>query len=376
MKRYLVILIAIFMIFSLSLSVHGEENQTPSTVKLNLEQAYKLMEANNLEIKLLDKKIEIEETQYEDIWEQAEKAKTRNIEADMQDEPVTLQMKKDEVLTNKQEWLQLNVARNDRKEKLETLKSQLKEQYINQQLLQEDILYIKEDIAIIDKKLEEVKLRIQLGQSRDSEYESLYSQKLSLQNQLNVINTQYLSTLINIKKTMGLELSQPIELEKIVLPYEVVNEVTLKADMLASIENSFSIYKLKKEIELKNLEIQLVKQYTDYRFSSDYKDLCSELSEIEAELAYEKLTLEAELWIDYYNLLILKDNIELEKVNTEVEKINYDSIMAKSKLGLVNAITESNARLAYNRQKNNYQRAMYNYILAVEQLNNKLNIEE
>jgi|GEM_PF-5342628 len=367
MKRYIIILIALSMIFSLPASVFAEENAAPGYIKLNLEQSYKLMETNNLEIKLLDKKIEIKEKQFEDVLDAADEARRLN------KSNTSFQHKRTEVITPKLEWLEVEALKNDRSDKLDSLKSAVKKQYVNVLLLQEDVAYITDDISVMDKRLQEVQLRIKLGQAKDSEYKTLYSQKLSVQNQLNLLNVQLESAMINLKMLLGVDFAQQVTLEKITLPYQVVNRETLKSDMIKSIDNSFIIYKLNKEITLKNDEIEMYKDYNrDYKYSPDYKDLSIELSEMEAELNYEKLNTEADLWIEYYNLMVLEDDIKLQEVNLEIEKINYESIVTKAKLGMVDSVTEMNAKISYNRQQTTRQRAMYDYIIAVEQFNDKL----
>jgi hypothetical protein len=367
MKRYLVILLVLSMILSLPMAVHGEDNATPSPIRLNLDQANKLMEANNLEIKLLDKKIEIKVSQFEDVLDAADEARRQN------KSDTSLQLKKTEVLTPKQQWLQIDIAKNDRLEKFKSLKSDVKQQYINILLIQKDMSYIKEDIVSIDKKLEEIKLRMQLGQAKESDYKSLYSQKLSIQNQLNLLNTQLETSMINFKALVGIELTQPIVLEDLTLPYQVVDKNNLKNNILNSISTDFTFTKLNKDLELKNFEIELTKKYDDdYRFDPEYKDLLLEVTEIEAETKYEKLNLEASRWIEYYNILVLEDTIKLEEVNLEIQKINYDATTAKAKLGMIDSVTELNAKIAYDRQKNTLQRAMYDYIMAVEKFNDKL----
>ena len=340
-------------------------------IRMNLDQAYQLLEANNLEIKLLDKKIEMKLAQNEDLVETINDTKGMYSPNDS----TNLQYRKTEQLSYKQAILELDTLYDQKAEKLQALKTSVKQQYISLQSQQENIDYVKQDIAVMDKEMKEIQLRMQLGQAKESEYKSMYAQSLSLQNQLNSMNTQYQTSMLNFKKTLGLELSQPVEIQAIVLPYATVNKETLQADIAKAIENDFSIQKLNRQIDLKKIEIKLVKEYTDAKFSSEYRDLQVELSELETELSYQKLSLEADLMIESYDLQVLDDKVKLAEVNLEIAKLNYDAALAKAKLGLIDTVTEINAGITYNRQKNSLQDAKYDYILAVEQFNWNLNLQ-
>jgi NOL1/NOP2/fmu family ribosome biogenesis protein len=363
MKKFLGILVALSMVFSLPLGVFGDQPNMPSKIKITLDGAYKLIEQNNIEIKLLDKKIELQKQQYNDALEDG-----KDVGAD------TLQTRKIRTLVPQQVKLSLESVENDKVEKLKSLKSSVKQQYIDLLLLQNDIAYIKQDISVMDKKLKDVQLRLKLGQAKESEYKSMYSQSLSLQNQLNSLNTQNEISMINLKNALGITLTQPIELEAFTLSNQAVDKVNMAQNIINSINNSFTIKKMQKELDLLDTERKLIKEYsTNVRNSTEYTDIGVEIAEMELQISYQKLTMESGLWIDYYNLLGLEDKIKLAEVNLEIAKINYDAITAKAKLGLVDAITEINSGITYNRQSNSLQNAKYDYIMAVEQFNDDLN---
>lgn len=368
MRKYLSLILIATILICLPLAMYGESSDDSKQLKLNLEQAYKMIEDNNIEIKLIDKKIEIKQQEYNKALEAKNDAKG----ATSSNTATNLNYRKVELLNWQIVKLELDELQNERIEKLKNLRYNVKNQYMNILLIQKDIEYIKEDITVLEKKLSEMKLRIELGQAKELDYKLLYSQNLTLQNQMNSLKTQHKSSLINLKKIIGVELSSSITVEDLVLPYQVLYKEDLNGRIQKAVDSEFLIVKIDKELVLKNLERQLVRDYTDYRYSTTYTDLGIDISEIETKLSYERLNAEANLLIEYYDLLELGDNIKLEEVNLEIEKINYDTIAAKSKLGMVDSATEINGRVAYNRQQNNYQRAMYNYILAVEQFNEKL----
>lgn len=371
MKRYIGILIALTMILSLPLGVYGEDNITPDAMSLDLEQAYELLQTNNLDIKLLDKKIEMKLNQNEDLVETIDDMRGSYSSNDS----TNLQYRKTEKLSYRQATLELDSLNNEKVEKLQSLKASVKQQYISLLSQKENIEYLKQDIVVMDKEMKEIQLRMELGQAKESEYKSMYSQSLSLQNQLNSLNTQYQTSLVNFKMLLGIELSQPIEIQNYVLPSASVNIETLQSDRAKAVENDFIIEKLNRQIEMNKIETQLVKQYTNEKYSSEYRDLAVELDELETELIYQKVSMEADLIIEYYDLFVLDDKVKLAELNLEIAKINYDATMAKAKLGLIDKVTEINAGISYNRQKNTTQNAKNDYIMAVEQFNENLNIQ-
>lgn len=364
MKKFLGIFVALSLVFSLPLGVYGDQPIIPNKIKVTLDEAYRLIEQNNIEIKLLDKKIELQKQQYDDALEAGKDASGDS-----------LQGRKTQTIVPQQARLTLESLENDKVEKLKSLKSSVKQQYVDLLLLQNDIAYIKQDIAVMDKKLKDVQLRVQLGQAKDSEYKSMYAQSLSLQNQLNALNTQNETSMISLKNALGIALIQPIELESFTLSNQTIDKVNIAQNIINSIDKEFSILKLQKELELADSERKLVKDYAKSNniISTEYTDLGVEIAEMELQISYEKLTMEANLWIDYYNILALEDKIRLAEVNMEIAKINYDAITAKAKLGLVDTITELNAGITYNKQNSSLQSAKYDYIMAVEQFNEKLN---
>jgi hypothetical protein len=353
-------------------SIYAEGTSTASAdVYVNMEKAISLAIENNPSIKLIDKRIEIAELRYQDVAEDADDAKFDESTVDSEN----LEYRKIEKLNWQYTKLDLDSLRNDRVEAVKSIRNTIQQYYVDAQLLQQDVNLLSQDITSIDSKIAEAQLKIKLGQLKESDYKTLLSQKMALQNSLNSANKQYDTKLINLKKEMGIDLSSKLILQNEVLPYEVIDIEKLKESIKPYIGKDFSIIKLNKELELKELEKTLVMRYTDYKHSDIVPDLDIDIAEIKANIVVQKFNLEADLWIAYYDVRTLSENISLEELNLELEKINFDTIATKSKLGMVDAVTELNAKIAYNRQKNNLQRAKYNYILAANQFNQKLEIK-
>lgn len=370
-KIYSSVAILLILIFTRQLTFAEGTLTNSAELNINMEKAISLAVGNNPGIKLIDKRLEIAEKEYQDVAEVAADAKFDQ----SNNENENLGYRKEEKLNWQYTKLELDSLKNDRAEAVKSIKNTIQQYYIDAQLLQEDAKIIAQELTSIDSKIAEAQLKIKLGQLKESDYKTLLSQKLTLQNSINATNKQYDIKLINLKKEIGIDLSSKLILQNEVLPYAVNDIEKLKENIKPYIEKDFSIIKLNKELELKQLERKLVMDYTDYKHSDLVPDLDIDIEEIKANIEVQKFNIEADLWIAYYDIRTLSENITLEELNLEIEKINYDTIATKSKLGMIDAVTELNAKIAYSRQKNNLQRAMYNYILAADQFNEKLGIQ-
>lgn len=374
MKKAINIILAILITVCIPQNVLGQSltKETPTIFEVSLDDAYKMIQSNNMEVKLIDKKIEISKKQYEDSLDIAKQAQSKMSD----NQSANLLYRKQEKLNWQFCLLDLESLKNDRNEIVKRLNNGIKQQYLNTQSLKNEHKMTTEELNIIEKKLNEISIRIRNGQAKDIDYKKVLSQKLMLQNQINSTNKQISSILISMKKDLGLSLSSELIFKDISLPYIIVDDSKLDSNINKSVENSYDIKKQEKQLELKKLEKDLIMTYTEYRYSTEYFDIIISISELESQLLYNRISNEADLRIAYLELQSMKDSITLEELNLKIEKLNYDSEQAKSKLGMTDATTESNARIAYNRQQNNLQRAKYNYILAAEQLNEKLGIQQ
>ena len=371
MKRVVYYLSFVMILTLMTQSIYAEGKITNNTeVYVNMEKAISLAIDNNPGIKLIDKRIEIAEKRFQDAAEVSDDAKFDKSTIDS----VNLEYRKEEKLNWQYTKLDLESLKNDRVEAVKNIKNTIQQYYADAQLLQEDVKIIAQEITSIDSKIAEAQLKIKLGQLKESDYKTLLSQKLTLQNTLNATNKQYDIKLINLKKEMGIDLSSKLILQNEALPYAVIDIEKLQENIKPYINKDYSVIKLYKQLELKQLERKLVMDYTDYEHSDLVPDLDIDIEEIKANLEVQKFNLEADLWIEYYDIRTLAENITLEELNLDLEKMNYDTITTKSKLGMVDAVTELNAKIAYNSQKNSLQRAKYNYILAANQFNGKLEI--
>ena len=373
MKRILCILITFIIMFTLPTLINADEVKSTGTeIQLSLTDAYAMLEKNNLDIRLMDKKVVLTNKKYENSLKLAKDAAKK----DSYFESTNLQYRKEEKLNWQVDKLELEDLNNQRIELVRNLKYDIKQQFINISLTNNDINLLNEEIKNVDKKLAEIQTRIKLGQVKETEYKQIVAQKITLSNQLSALKKQVELAQINLKKMLGINISSKIKLIEFVLPNVALNVADVEKDIEKAASSSFELYKLKKQLEYKQLEKQLTVDNSTNKTSLAISNLDTAILELENKIDQQVIDSMVQYWNDYYNILTLKDNIAIEELNLEIEKLNYNSVQTKSKLGMVDVATESNAQVAYNRQKNNLQRAMYNYIMVVEQFNEKLAIQQ
>ena len=374
MKKILCFILILLNIFSYSLSINAESYRIEDNkeILINLDDTFNMLEKSNLDIQLIDKKIQLASKQHEN----AMKASKEATEKYSYNENVNLQYRKDEKLNWRITKLELEVLNNEKANLLQNLRYNLKQQYMNILLLDNEVEILNAELVDAEKKLKETETRIKLGQLKGIDLKQLQIQILTLRSQINEINRQKETILIDFKKNLGIDINSKIKLVKLNLPYIYINDTNLENIIESKANDNFEVYKSKQQLENKEIEKQLTIDYSSNRNSSSIYNIELSLLELETQINQQIVNTKVDLWNEYYNIQVLKENIAIEELNLDIEKINYDSIKAKSKLGIIDTATESNARIAYNRQKNNLQRAMYEYILAVEQFNEKLDIQQ
>ena len=372
MKKLIFITFTIFLTL-ISINGYCDTTVTPpiSQISLTLEKAYDLCASNNLDVQLINKKIDIVQKKYDNSIKRSEEVLGKIGYT----ESTNLQYRKDEKLNWRICKLDLEDYINQKETMLTSLQYDIKKKFMDISLLQQDSEILNKEIENIDRKLSEINLRVQLGLAKESEYQLTKSQKYSLQNQLLSINNQIDNSMLQLKKQLGISLTFKVILTPPMFPYIALNESNLSEIIERKANSDFSILKIKQQIENKEIEKQVVISNTIFKESIDMSTYDIPLIELESKLNQQELDLMVQYWNQYLNLKILNETILVEEANLELEKLNYDAIQAKSKLGMIDTATESNARISYSRQQNNLQRAKYNYILAVEQFNEQLGVQ-
>lgn len=368
MKKFLFI---IFVLLLIPFTVYADfTDSNEPVINLSIDDAISRLEQGNPELELIKKKIDIYEKKYKTALEQAERAKSMQGYS----EQLNIKYREEERLNWQLRALELDDIRNQYHTTLLNKKYYLKQLYFNILISQNELDLINTEITNIDKKVQELSVKIKLGKALENDRKLLNAEKLMLTNQKNEVKKQIDNAMINLKKELGIEISKQISLQNSIQEYKIMDLTNIDERIRDAVKYNFEFLKLDRKYKLKALEKQIIIENTSNRDSLDMTSYDIALFEIEAQIKSKQASITGDLWIEYNTLLMLEDDIKLEELNLELEKLNYDATQAKVKLGIMNIAAEYTSRVAYNRQKNNLQRAKYNYILAAEQLYEKLGI--
>lgn len=371
MKKLFIFVMVFATIFTTVINTYADNNANSKTTTITLEDALKQV-ANNNELKLFDKKIEIYKKKHQDALDASNKAPSEPSHGQAD----SLRLAKVEKLNWRLTALDIEIAKHDKDQKLEDLKQSVKNTYYNIIFVQKDIATVTQELTNIANKIKQMEIKIQMGQARQTDIKPLQMQKMSLESQISEYNRQKNNSELEIKRLLNTDLKTQIQIQDMEIPYVGFDYDAVEKRIDQAIETNFDLDILDRQIKLKELERDLIKEFTQPDDSNAIYALDMDIAELEATKASKTVATQEDLWIDYYDLLILKENINLEELNLEIEKYNYDAAIAKSGAGLLDLTTESNARIAYYKQKNTVQKAMYNYVMAAEKLNSKLSTKE
>ncbi|SKA76674.1 Outer membrane protein TolC [Caloramator quimbayensis] len=378
MKKLIAFIITFSLVLSLSSpcladTVFKEED---GIIKLTLQDAISNIEKQNTEIKLMDQKIAILEKQYKTALDNAEKAKTdtsTNIQSN-------INLRKTELLNWKKSQLTLENAKHDRDDKLNSLIQDIKKQYYEALMIKEDISNYQEEINNLNKNISIVNAKINVGKMKSSDLKNYETQKSQLEAQLWTSQKQLNIAFLNIKRILNIDINKQIDIEPVNIAVKTFDDSDIENKIKNTIENSYDIKKQALDLELSKLEYKIVDENSnkssDEESENNYSTLLNLEASIntkEASLENAKTSLEANLWSSYNNLKNLEYNIEIEKLNLEIAQITYDITKASVSLNSSLSVDEISSHIALLKQQTKFQRAINQYVLSVESLENQLN---
>lgn len=367
MKKLICLIIVVT--FLMPCAVYSASDSTNTTiVNLTLEDVLAKLEQNNGELDLIRQKISIYERRYKTSLEKAEKAVGKSGYNDQ----LNIMYQKEGKLDWQLKLLELEDIQNEYKNLLFNKKINIKQLYYNLLSMQSDFEIINNEIVDIDKKIEDLNIKIKLGKALDNDKKLLQVQKLALVGQKNELSKQIDNSMISIKKEIGIDVFKKLILTNTTVNYSTFDIANVYEKIDAAVQSDFDLVKLNKKLQLKVLEKKITVDNTTIKDSLDLTTFDMAISELELQIIEKKNNVSGDLWIEYNNLLNMHDNVLLEELKLEIEKINYATTSAKAKLGIVDFAMESDTRIAYNRQQTSLQRAKYNYLIAAEQLKYKL----
>lgn len=338
--------------------------QVGNTLTLSLDNCLNVIEKVNPSIKISDAKIKILKNQYD-------YDKSKSICPDSDDESsvgyniqASYNWKKSEN--------DLNNEKQDRDDKLKSLKVDLQKQYFGALADEKDIESIHAAMANLDKDIERTDAKVKLGLIDSTQLDTIKAKKSDLQSKLNSLQGSLESEQLKIKQYLNIDLNKEISLSpanKELVKFDengidlrIKNAVNKNHD-LEKEENSISLLKSLKGIYM---------SYDTMNAANTVRGYDININQAQDKLANDKISTQIKILQSYYDLKNKDEIVQAEKLNLDVAEDNFNTIEIKFKSGMVDAIERENTRIAFEQQKNKYQRAVNDYMVTAESFKNLL----
>lgn len=334
-----------------------------------LPTALKNIEYTNPKILLNDRKIKLYKKQYFGALDDA-------MEATAYDSATDTNLKKRELLDWRVKLNNFQNAQYDRNEFVNNIKSELEKNYINALQLQKDKETADKDIQKLEQTIKQAEIKLKLELIKDSEMQNLNSTKSQLEMQFKSTERQLEETLLKIKQSLGLDINKKIELVPVNKEFVRYNDSKIKEKIKTAAQASHDIELIKKDMDLKRLEYDIVTRFYEDDIPAEADSLEISIEELEDSINTTALDAEAALWSSYFSLKNLEDNIEIEKVNVQLAQKDLDNIKMKVEMDKATAVDALTADIALSKAKNKLQSAINEYMLAQESFIRELQVKE
>ncbi|NMA68178.1 MAG: TolC family protein [Desulfitobacterium sp.] len=339
-----------------------EESPAPSedlsTLRLSLENALEMVETGNSTFRLTDDKIAIYERQYE----QALAVHLANYSE------VDEKSAKGRRLNHKRALWTLENAQYDREKQLKDLKVQVANQYQNILALQEQVKTFEKQIENVDTLIEQLNLQIDLGLGIESQVLALKAQKSSLEAGLAAAQNNIKSSMIALKRDLGININREVILTSDLLPYKKFDDSNLNKRIKEAIENDYDKKRYEEDIELTEIE---------YKIAFDYDNPAADQLQISIEdkkatLEALPITKEVALRTAYNNLKSMENSVEAAKLAVEADQINIELLQKKIDAGVSSSIEIIELQTKLLNDQYTLLQSINSYMTAVANFENSL----
>lgn len=329
---------------------------------ITLEEALDSIETVNPEIQLLDKKIDLLNSQYE---------KDKGLSSFPDGEIDTVDYDLQQKYNFKESLNNLNNAKSDRSERTKTIKNDLKKQYLNALCDQKDIDIINKSIENLNNKIDIQNTKIDAGIATENSVESLNTQKSNLQTSLNQINAQLQSELLTIRQYLNLNMSQQITLTNTSEDYVKFDDSNIDDRIQNAVDKNPEIVKQENSLDLLKSKTGI---YTDYyaKYENQVKAFQININQSRMALDNSEINTQIGLWQSYYNLKNAENSVDAEKANLENAENDLKIAESSYDAGSTDKTAVDDANTALEQQENKLDRAVDNYMVVCESFENSL----
>ncbi|MGI1658547.1 MAG: TolC family protein [Desulfitobacterium sp.] len=338
----------------------SEENN--ATLRLSLEDALKAIETGNTTLQLTDSKILIYDFQYQQALAR------HNTLPSIVDEDSARERKLNHLRTL---WT-LENAKYDREELLKDLKIQVTKQYQDILALQEQVKKLKAQLGNVDTYIEQLNLQIELGMAIQSQVYSLNAQKSSLEAALKSTENNINSSMIALKRDLGIDLKRKVILTSELIAYTKFDDTKFEEQMAQAIANDYDIQRYEEDIKLTDIEYDIALTFDN----PGADQLQVSVEDKKATLEALPVNKEVALRTAYNNLKSLENSLAAAELSVEADRINIDILQKKIDVGISSSIEMIELQNQLLNDQYTLLQSTNNYMTAAASLRNSLNITD
>lgn len=334
------------------------------TVNLTLDDAVGGIEKNNVDLKLMDLKIEslykgydisisnkgtIEKTDVSVLTNQYAQAK---IASD---------------ITPLQEAQNIKDTKNSRDQKLNIIKFDMQRQYMNVVTCKSQIENINKSMKNIDEQINQLQVKIKYGQATSTDLDALNVQKSNLSSQINDIQDQIDKSTLKIKQYLNIDLNKNVSLASAKKDYVKFDDKDIESKIDAAVEKDYSLSSIQNNIDILNKQYDIYHDYSHNSFTGETNTQKS-IAQAQTSLTSTKVSLKQALWSAYYSLKSSENAIETQKLTVKKAQDTYDLANKNFEQGMTDKVTVDSDALDLDKQTTLIQRSIDQYMVAKEEL--------
>lgn len=347
------------------------EEAKDTALTLTLETAIGRIESDNPDIKALDSKIVVAKKQYDDDSKKQNKASIK----DPMGKTTVIDIKKQQEINWRESLLNLKNIEHQRKETLRNLKVEAEKMYIEAFALKSDIQNSKDELSVMDKKIDEANLKIKLGYIKQSDIKTLEAQKSQISSAITASQNSLSDTMADLKGILGISDDTAIYIDPLYYDMLEFDDADIKGKIEQAVKVSYDISSKQEELDILKLDKTLTLKYSLVKDDSTVDSINSNIADKEEEFDNAGYNLRSSLLSSYYNLKMLQNNVEAEKLNVETAENDLRNTHALVNAGTGTKIDELEKSNALSKEKSTLQRAINSYIIASHDLKSKLEID-
>jgi predicted nucleic acid-binding Zn-ribbon protein len=345
-----------------SASVSAATTTTSSSLSLSLDDAVSRVETGYNQIVLDDQYIQILDRQYQEaLATQQSLQQTQGssiVETDMEN----LKYNAPNALYN------LNNQKHQRDIDLKNAKVTVTNEYESILAAQMQVEYIKQEIASLQKDMDSINAKIQVGVDKPSDIEPDKATMATYQASLSSAQNGIQSSMISLKNDLGIDLNTQLILTSKPMTYTKYDDTNLDGKIQTAIQDSYTMKSLQQQIDNTKILYSIYQEYSDGNADSTQINI----EALQNQLNQTPNNITVQLKTQYNSLKSLQNTIEADNLGIEAAQINFNTTQQNYNQGQATSLDVIKAQLQVSNAKNTLQQDVISYMTASMNFQNAL----